>query len=64
MLTDQVFWIMEYARRDKLGRLHTWKSAGIATSEQQVEAKKQELVGQFDCEVRAHQYSHMFGSRA
>lgn len=64
MIDDQVFYIMEYARRDKLGRQHSWRFGGIAQSLEDVEQRTQQLKKEFDCEVRAHRYSHAFGNAA
>jgi hypothetical protein len=61
---DDVFWILEYAKQDKIGRLHSWCYGGIARSEQQVADMTTDLQQQMRCEVRAHRYSHALGKNA
>jgi hypothetical protein len=61
---DNVFWILEYARKDSLGRSHSWQGAGIARTQQEVESRSQELQSKFACEIRAHRYSHALGKNA
>jgi hypothetical protein len=59
-----VFWILEYAKQDSLGRLHSWHYGGIAHSEDEITSKTQELQSNMNCEVRAHRYSHALGKNA
>ena len=61
---NDVFWILEYARQDSLGRLHSWNYGGIARSLEQVTDRTQELQSKLKCEVRAHRYSHALGNNA
>lgn len=61
---DDVFWILEYAKKDKIGRMHSWCYGGIARDQTTIDTKTQQLKDQFDCEVRAHRYSHALGKNA
>lgn len=61
---SDVFWILEYARQDSIGRLHSWQYGGIARSLDEVEAKTQQIQSQLNCEVRSHRYSHALGKNA
>lgn len=61
---SDVFWILEYARQDSIGRLHSWQYGGVARSQDEVEQMTQHLKSQVNCEVRAHRYSHALGSNA
>lgn len=61
---NDVFWIMEYAKKDSLGRQHSWQYGGIARSLDEVEQRTASLQSQIKCEVRAHRYSHALGRNA
>lgn len=59
-----VFWILEYAKMDKIGRLHSWQAGGIARSEDELKTMTTDLKNKFSCEVRSHRYSHALGKNA
>jgi hypothetical protein len=61
---SDVFWILEYARQDSIGRLHSWQYGGVARSQDEIDQMTQDIRSQFNCEVRAHRYSHALGSNA
>jgi hypothetical protein len=61
---NNVFWILEYAKQDKIGRLHSWNYGGTARSEAEVESMTADLKNRFACEVRSHRYSHAMGKNA
>lgn len=61
---NDVFWIMEYARTDSLGRQHSWQYGGIALTEDEVQSRTAALKHATNCEVRAHRYSHALGRNA
>jgi len=61
---SDVFWILEYARQDSIGRLHSWQYGGVARSQDEVDQMTQDIRSQLNCEVRAHRYSHALGSNA
>lgn len=61
---NDVFWILEYAKQDKIGRLHSWQYGGTARSEEEVETLTTDLKKRFTCEVRTHRYSHALGKNA
>lgn len=61
---NDVFWILEYAKKDSIGRMHSWCYGGIARSEDEVRTKTEELQSNMTCEVRAHRYSHALGRNA
>jgi hypothetical protein len=61
---NDVFWILEYARVDSLGRQHSWLYGGVARSQDEVDNLTQDLKSKVNCEVRAHRYSHALGKNA
>lgn len=61
---NDVFWIMEYAKKDSIGRMHSWLYGGIARSLDEVRSKTETLQSNMNCEVRAHRYSHALGRNA
>jgi hypothetical protein len=61
---NDVFWILEYAKQDKIGRLHSWQYGGTARSEDEVNSLIEDLKNRFACEVRTHRYSHALGKNA
>jgi len=61
---NDVFWILEYAKLDSLGRQHSWLYGGIARNQDEVDDMTRNLKSKLNCEVRAHRYSHALGNNA
>ena len=63
----EVFLIIEYARQDSLGRLHSWNFGGVARNEAQERQIRNNLIQSHLPNitiVRSHKYSHALGNNA
>jgi hypothetical protein len=62
-----VFHIIEYARQDSMGRLHSWSFGGIARNDEEERRIRNDLIQSNAPNitiVRSHKYSHAIGSNA
>lgn len=62
-----VFHILEYARQDSMGRLHSWNFGGIARSELEERQIRNDLIADNlpnITVVRSYRYSHAHGKNA
>ena len=62
-----VFHIIEYARQDSMGRLHSWSFGGIARNDEEERQIRNDLITRHLPNitiVRSHKYSHASGNNA
>jgi len=62
-----VFHILEYARQDSLGRLHSWNFGGVARDDAEERQIRTDLITRHLPNitiVRSHRYSHAQGNNA